>query len=149
MVALVWAILFVMGLARSKQLDQYTAKITDLDAKIATHKTTEKTYDALTAVVSQATMARQARFLFNPVWILIQQGIPKDASLTALTLSTDGTFRLTGQSRSITAIAQFARELETKPGVAAVTPLAIDKPPSDTLLTFSLTFKYKLAEAAT
>lgn len=142
LVALAWVALGVMGAGRTKQITQFDSKIQVLDGQIKAIAETSDTYGALQGAATHAVKLRENRYLFGPTWTMLKESVPKDVAFTSVTLGTDATVRIVGETKSITTVAQFARELENQTTVTMVTPLSIEKSSnSEGRYGFNLSFK--------
>ncbi len=136
-----WGVLTIMGAGRAKQSLQYDNKIKELDSKILALKDTEQTYLAVESSLTHAKRLRDTRYLFGPTWTMVRDNVPKDVQFTSLSLGNDSTVRIVGSTKSVTSVAQFARQLEKQKGITMVTPLSLERSPNNGQYGFTLSFK--------
>lgn len=141
LVLVTWAILSVMASSHSRQSEVYTTKINELKIQANEYKATEATYRAVETVVAQASALRSTQYLFGPTWKSLKEAVPKDVQFLTLSMGNDYVFRVAGVTKSVTAVAQFSRQLEKVPGVSVVTPLSIEKQTSGSVYNFNLSFR--------
>lgn len=144
LVLLTWGALFVMSAARTRQAGVYDKKISEQKVALTALKDTEQTYTAVNTVVSQAKKLRDSRYLFGPTWTMLRNSVPKDVQFTSVSMGNDYVFRVTGASKSVNSVAQFAKQLEKQEGVIVVTPLSVEKQATSGFYNFSLSFSVKV-----
>jgi Tfp pilus assembly protein PilN len=140
-----WAVLALMGA-------KYGADVTNAQEAIAAADTQMKSndlsptveqYQSLEAAASNMERVRNSRYLLMPVWNTLKAKVPKDVQFTSVSLGQDNVFRVSGVTKSISSVADFAKALEGEKGISEVSPLSIDKESGTDRLQFTLTFKAK------
>ncbi len=136
----------ILGLMREAQIEQANAKIGQLEKEFTTDATlsnTSQQYFRLETVSSHIGKLLYERFLFMPSWNMIKSSVPRDVQFVSVSLGADTTFRISGVSKSVSSVANFAKSLSDKPEVSVVTPLSIDKQGTSPVYNFSISFKVK------
>jgi hypothetical protein len=139
----------VLGTIRNAEIKRTNKEIVTIDNEIKTNATlsdTLKKYMGLDTVVKHVLALMNSRYKFNDSWNVIKSNTPKDMRFTALTMGSDNTYFITGQTKSVTSVANFAEKLGKEPGITNVAPTSIDKQdPKSNVMEFSIRFKVSKA----
>lgn len=124
-----WLITGVLGATRAAQLKEAQSRLVKVEQSLAEPSIvkTERQYAALQGVIAQSQTLRDQRFLFMPAWRSIKESVPADLQITALSLTEDRTFRLTGNVKSLESFARFSQSLTQHAGITNITPLGVEK----------------------
>lgn len=140
-------ILYVMQLTRQTEIDTAKKRVEDITTQIQTNPELSATlaqYRALDGIATNLAAVLNERYLFLPNWITIKSNVPKDVQFVSVSMGTDKTFYISGNARSVTTVANFAKALGSQAELTNVTPLSVSRQGNDqNTLTFSMTFKAK------
>ncbi len=146
-----WVVLALMGA-------KYSADVTSAQDAIASADTQMKSidlsptvdqYQALEAAASNMDRVRSSRYLLVPTWNTLKAKVPKDVQFTSVSFGQDNIFRVSGVTKSVSSVADFAKALEGEKGISEVSPLSVDKESGTDRLQFTLTFKAKAVTTET
>ncbi len=145
LVVVAYAAILVLGSTREAQRGEVDNKLSVLETKMRSPQiaAVQSQYSALDIVRKQLKDIQSKRFLFAPLWKDIKASVPKDMQFQNLIMSSDGTFRVSGITRSVTSVSHFATALAQKPTIEAVQPLSVDKGLGSDVYTFTVTFRGK------
>ncbi len=145
-----YLILVVMGFTYDSRIRSLNSAIDaqDQDFQSQDIQDTYKTYLALNNVDQHIKQLQNLRFIFMPTWTTVKKSIPKDVQFTSVSIGQDYVFRITGVTRSITSVANFAKQLGADPNLTQITPLSVDKQSNNDTYNFTLSFKAKAAKTA-
>lgn len=143
LVILAYGLLLVLGLTRSSQLNQASNRIDQIDQQIKADKTLSETlskYNGLAAADENLVSILNSRLLFLPGWKTVKLSIPKDIQLTSVSVSNDLSYRVSGESKSVSSIATFSKVLEKKINATSIVPSSINKKADSDRYNFGMGF---------
>jgi Tfp pilus assembly protein PilN len=154
LVLLTYGLLLVLGATRSAQLNQAQKKTTQIETELKSNQdlaATLKQYNGLVGVSDHIDNLLTNRFLFLPSWNLVKSLVPKEVQFTSITVQDDRTYRIAGESRSVSGVANLAKALQSNSAFTNVVPLSVNRNAAKNTYTFSITFKIspKIATGAT
>lgn len=140
-----WVVLALMGAKYSADVTAAQNAITSADTqmKSADLSPTVDQYQSLEAAASNMDRVRSSRYLLVPTWNTLKAKVPKDVQFTSVSFGQDNIFRVSGLTKSVSSVADFAKALEGEKGISEVSPLSVDKESGTDRLQFTLTFKAK------
>ncbi len=141
LVLLTWIILLVLGASRSSEITTADASITEQDKALQGLSTTFNQYSALEQVKVQTKVLRNKRYLFLDSWKKIKENAPKDVQFVSVSVGSQGLFRISGVTKSVTSVANFTKALSQQENITQVAPLSVDKQNNGSLFNFTISFK--------
>lgn len=140
-----WVVLALMGAKYGADVSNAQEAITSADTQMKSDDLapTVEQYQSLEAAASNMDNVRRSRYLLVPTWNTLKAKVPKDVQFTSVSFGQDNIFRVSGVTKSVSSVADFAKALEGEKGISEVSPLSVDKESGTDRLQFTLTFKAK------